>query len=96
MRCTRLRVTSEIWGRGRRESDTRVAPIQSITATIGRINEIAASIAAAVEEQQSATQEIARSVEQAAYGTGEVSTTIGKVSASISPSTFNWFNARSH
>lgn len=65
----------------RSEIDTTVIAIQSITATIGRINEIAASIAAAVEEQQAATQEIARSVEQAAYGTGEVSTTIGKVSA---------------
>jgi Methyl-accepting chemotaxis protein len=64
----------------RSEIDTTVAAIQSITATIGRINEIAASIAAAVEEQHSATQEIARSVEQAAFGTGEVSSTIGKVS----------------
>lgn len=65
----------------RSEIDGTVGAIQSITATIGRINEVAASIAAAVEQQQSATQEIARSVEQAALGTGEVSSTIGKVSA---------------
>jgi len=34
---------------------------------------VAATIAAAVEEQDSATQEIARSVRHAAAGTGEVS-----------------------
>ena len=66
----------------RNEIGTTVTAIQGIVETIGRINEVAASIAAAVEEQQSATQEIARSVEQAALGTGEVSSTIGRVSAS--------------
>ncbi len=56
-----------------------VGAIEGITATIGRINEIAATIAAAVEEQQAATAEIARNVEQAATGTQEVSSTIGTV-----------------
>ncbi len=56
-----------------------VGAIEGITATIGRINEIAATIAAAVEEQQAATAEIARNVEQAATGTSEVSSTIGTV-----------------
>ena len=38
--------------------------------TIGQMNEIATAIAAAVEQQGAATQEIARNVEQAARGTG--------------------------
>ncbi|MBL8831605.1 MAG: HAMP domain-containing protein [Rhodospirillales bacterium] len=53
-----------------------VQAIQSITGTIGRINEIAAAIASAVEEQGAATQEIARNVQQAAAGTNEVSSNI--------------------
>jgi methyl-accepting chemotaxis protein len=45
-----------------------------------QINEVSASIAAAVEEQDAATQEIARNVEQAALGTREVSSIIVQVS----------------
>lgn len=58
-----------------------VGAIEGITTTIGSINEIAATIAAAVDEQQAATSEIARSVEQAAAGTQEVSSTIDTVTA---------------
>ncbi|MBL6946723.1 MAG: methyl-accepting chemotaxis protein, partial [Rhodospirillales bacterium] len=47
--------------------------------TIGAIDEVAAGIASAVEEQGAATQEIARNVEQAAAGTQEVSSNIGGV-----------------
>ena len=36
------------------------------------MNEIASAIASAVEEQGSATQEIARNVQQAALGTSEI------------------------
>jgi methyl-accepting chemotaxis protein len=50
-----------------------VIAIKAITETIGRIHQIAATIAAAVEEQGAATQEIARSVQQAAGGAREVS-----------------------
>ena len=46
-----------------------VAAIKEIGGTIGRISEIAATIAAAVEEQGAATQEIARNVGEAAKGT---------------------------
>jgi methyl-accepting chemotaxis protein len=53
-----------------------VSAIDGIRATIGSINEIATSIASAVEEQGSATQEIARNVQQAARGTQEVSSNI--------------------
>ena len=63
------------------QSATReaVGAIESISATIGRISEISAAIASAVEEQGAATQEIARNVEQAAQGTSEVSSNIGGV-----------------
>ena len=47
--------------------------------TIGEINEIATTVASAVEEQGAATQEIARTVQQAAQGTGEVSSNITSV-----------------
>ena len=57
-----------------------VGSIQGINATINEISEIAAAIAAAVEEQGSATQEIARNVQQAATGTQQVSCNIVGVS----------------
>jgi methyl-accepting chemotaxis protein len=50
-----------------------VAAIGGISNTIREISGIATTIAAAVEEQGSATREIARSVQQAASGTKEVS-----------------------
>jgi methyl-accepting chemotaxis protein len=53
-----------------------VTAIETITGTIGRINEIATTIASAVEEQGAATKEIARNVQQASAGTAEVSTNI--------------------
>jgi methyl-accepting chemotaxis protein len=53
-----------------------VHAIKGITGTISRINEIATTIASAVEEQGAATKEIARNVQQASKGTGEVSTNI--------------------
>ena len=56
-----------------------VHAIEGITQTIGDINEIASSVAAAVEQQGVATQEIARNVEQAAAGTQEVSSNIIQV-----------------
>ncbi|MCP3474812.1 methyl-accepting chemotaxis protein [Bradyrhizobium sp. CCGUVB1N3] len=57
-----------------------VTAIQSIGTTIERVNEIAAAIAAAVEEQGAATREIARNVQQASQGTTEVSRHISGVS----------------
>jgi methyl-accepting chemotaxis protein len=63
----------------RGEIDGTVHVIEGITGTIGQMSEIATTIAAAVEEQQAATQEIARNVEQAARGTEDVSANIGSV-----------------
>ena len=57
-----------------------VQAIQAIGETISRVNQIAAAIAAAVEEQGAATQEIARNVQQASAGTTEVSGHIASVS----------------
>ncbi len=56
-----------------------VAAIKEIGGTIGRVSEIAATIAAAVEEQTATTREIARNVQEAAQGTSQVATTIGDV-----------------
>ncbi len=56
-----------------------VDAIQGITGTIRQISQIASTIAAAVEEQTAATQEIARNVQQAATGTHEVTGNIAGV-----------------
>jgi methyl-accepting chemotaxis protein len=57
-----------------------VTAIKDIGLTIGRISEIAATIATAVEEQGVTTTEIARNVQQAAHGTILVASNIGEVS----------------
>jgi methyl-accepting chemotaxis protein len=66
---------------GGMQSETRnaVTAINQIGTTIGKIAEISAAIASAVEEQGAATQEIARNVQQAAAGTVEVSNNIAGV-----------------
>ena len=56
-----------------------VGAIREIGNTIGRMSEIASAIAAAVEEQGAATQEIARNVQRAAQGTQQVSSNIADV-----------------
>jgi methyl-accepting chemotaxis protein len=56
-----------------------VNAIKDICGTINRISEIAAAIAAAVEEQGAATQEISRNVQQAAMGTTQVASNITAV-----------------
>ena len=56
-----------------------VNAIQAISGTIGKLSEISSTIAAAVEEQGAATQEISRNVQQAAMGTTEVSAHISDV-----------------
>ncbi|MCJ2096558.1 methyl-accepting chemotaxis protein [Methylobacterium sp. J-072] len=53
-----------------------VAAIGSITTRIREINGVATSIAAAVEQQGAATQEIVRNVAQASTGTSEVTSNI--------------------
>jgi methyl-accepting chemotaxis protein len=57
-----------------------VAAIKEIGGTIGRISEIATTIASAVEQQGAATHEITRNVQQAASGTAQVANNIAAVS----------------
>jgi methyl-accepting chemotaxis protein len=57
-----------------------VAAIQEITGIIDRLGQASATIAAAVEEQGAATGEIARSAEQAAIGTQQVTDNVGGMS----------------
>lgn len=61
------------------ETAEAVTSINSISQTIANINEMAAAIAGAVEQQGAATAEIARNVEQASIGTREVATNISGV-----------------
>jgi methyl-accepting chemotaxis protein len=56
-----------------------VGAIQGIGGIIREMNDIATTIAAAVEEQAAATGEISRNVTQAATGTREVSSNIGQL-----------------
>jgi methyl-accepting chemotaxis protein len=56
-----------------------VASIKRIGATIGQISTISAVITTAIEEQGSATQEIARNVQSAASGATEVAHNVAKV-----------------
>ena len=58
-----------------------VVAITGITTRIQEMSDAAASIAAAVEEQNTATQEIALNISQAATGTGEVTATITGVAS---------------
>jgi len=56
-----------------------VNAIREISGTIEKLSEISSTIAAAVEEQGTATQEISRNVQQAAQGTQQVSSNISDV-----------------
>jgi methyl-accepting chemotaxis protein len=63
----------------RDETRKTIEAIATINSVVGDVRDISASIAAAIEEQDAATREIARNVHQAADGTGRVSDNLGKV-----------------
>ncbi len=65
------------------DTDAVVEAIDKIGGMIKELNGTSSSIAAAVEEQHSATQEIARNTLQAADGTREVSSNITAVSSAV-------------
>jgi methyl-accepting chemotaxis protein len=67
----------------RSETSGVVTAIGGITRTILEVNEISSSIAAAVEEQSAASAEISRNMQQAADGTGQVTSDIGGVNESV-------------
>ena len=56
-----------------------VAAIEDIALTIGEISSVSGAIAAAVQQQQQATQEIVQNVASAAQGTAEVASSIACV-----------------
>ena len=71
-------ISAQIAGMQAATQDSVLA-IKEISGTIGRVSEIAAAIAAAIEQQGAATQEIARNVQQAAIGSTQVATSIADV-----------------
>jgi len=76
------RATSEIASQIAEVQSSTVAAvhaIDSISKVIGEMAEISTAVAAAVEQQTGATNEIARNVEQAAVGTQDVSSNIVSV-----------------
>ncbi|MGJ5175983.1 methyl-accepting chemotaxis protein [Bradyrhizobium oligotrophicum] len=62
-------------------ASSAVSAIRNIGGTIAEIDDVTTAIAAAVEEQGTATHEIARNIQQAASGTSEVSNNITGVSS---------------
>ncbi len=78
------RATEEIAGQIRSvqmETSTAVTAIATIAQRIGDLRDIAQAIAAAVEQQNAATCEIARNVQQAAQGAGNVTDNIQEVAS---------------
>jgi methyl-accepting chemotaxis protein len=78
------KATEEISGRIQAvqgATEQAVSAIENVDKTVGRINEIGSTIAAAVEEQGAATSEIARSVEQAAGQTDLVAKSLARLLA---------------
>jgi methyl-accepting chemotaxis protein len=63
------------------QTDTKeaVSAIEQISGIIAQINDIATTVAGAIEEQTATTHEISRSVSEAAKGTGEVTQSIDGV-----------------
>jgi methyl-accepting chemotaxis protein len=75
-------ITQQIDG-VQQETRGTVKAIGEIAATIRRIDQIAAGIASAVEEQGAATAEIAHNVQEASAGTSEVSRGIDGVNQAV-------------
>ncbi|MBN2752017.1 MAG: cache domain-containing protein [Rhodospirillaceae bacterium] len=71
-------ITEQI-GNIQTETKAVVTAISAVSQRIVGIDNVTASIAAAIEEQTAATQEISRSVQEAAHGTKTVSESVGSV-----------------
>jgi methyl-accepting chemotaxis protein len=65
------------------ETEGAVVAIGEIAEIMNEVNEISASIAAAVEQQGAATSEISRSAQHAAAGTGDVAANMGELSVAV-------------
>ena len=68
------------------QTDLAVTAIGEITSTVARINDYQLTIASAVEEQTATTNEMSRSVAEAATGASEIAATIGGVAAASATS----------
>jgi len=68
------------------ETQATTLAIGAISKTILEVNEISSAIAAAVDQQSSATREITRNVQQAANGTQDVSRNVQEISAAADES----------
>ncbi len=69
---------------GIQESTARaVAAIQAIRGRIGDVNNLSASVAAALDQQQSVTHEIMQSITRAAKSSKDVARTMGSVTSAI-------------
>src|ERR1035438_4934442 len=71
------------------QTDTRAAvdSIASISAVIHQINEISCTIATAVEEQDATTNEMSRNINEAAQGSGEITSNIAGVAEAAQSTT---------
>lgn len=69
------------------DTQTSVGEITQIVETVDQINSIQATIAAAVEQQMSTTQDISRSVQAAAAGCGEVADNVNQTAINASEAT---------
>ncbi len=78
------------------QNDTRgaVEAIKHIGLVIGQINDIAGTIASAVEEQSATTNEISRNVAEAAKGSGEIAENITSVAKAAQSTTQGANNAQ--
>lgn len=65
-------------------TDTTVTAVGHIADTIRSLNEIAAAIASATEQQSAATMEISRNIQEASQGTQDVASNIERVSETAS------------
>jgi len=82
--------TEEIGGKiDKIQSDTKAAvvAIAEISALINKINDVSSTIAAAVEQQTSTTNEIGRNVSEAAKGTAEITKNIATVASAANRTT---------
>jgi methyl-accepting chemotaxis protein len=61
------------------ETANAVKAIEQISRAVEQVDQLAGAVAAAVEEQNAATQTIAHSTQQAAQGTQQVSSNLGRV-----------------
>jgi methyl-accepting chemotaxis protein len=64
-------------------TENAVAAIEKIRKIIGQIDGVSSAIAAAIEQQGAAANEITRSISQAAQGTGIVSTSVTSVLSEV-------------